>query len=321
MRDSFLHDKSPYVLIKFSDENRPPDSGYLSRNNAGELLDKKLQKDFSKKQVFNLLPEDSAETKWITNITKSKAISVPKNKIKFKSEKYDGEYTDYFFIREKDLVYNTLYRKRKPTDYKTNKGEIQSLSIDKQLELIKTFEQMENFPLADIQPPKVIKRVPNTDDNVTFNFYDSLRGDNNNFSTNPILRTLLKRQSTSGPSGVNKFNRINLTNKKMMPRIKRRSFRENEKFIPLYEDSYNKSLNEWKNDMIMRREELSLEQMKDYDYDAIDPQMSISEYNEGQATLEEIFPQKKGYVYPTGPTFLPDDFNYYDSNARKIRRK
>ena len=321
VRDSFLHDKSPYVLMKFSDENRPPDSGYLSRSNAGELVDKKLQKDFSKKQVYNLLPEDSAETKWITNTTKSKAISVPKNKIKFKSEKYDGEYTDYFFIREKDLVYNTLYRKRKPTDYKTNKGEIQSLSFDKEMELIKIFEQMENFPLSDIQPPKVIKRVPNTDDNVTFNFYDSLRGDNNNFSTNPILRTLLKRQSTSGPSGVNKFNRINLTNKKMMPRIRKRSFRENEKIIPLYEDGYNKSLNEWKNDMIMRREELSLEQMKDYDYDMIDPQMAISEYNKGQATLEEIFPQKKGYVYPTGPTFLPDDFNYYDSNARKIRRK
>ena len=60
--------------MKFSDENRPPDSGYLSRSNAGELVDKKLQKDFSKKQVYNLLPEDSAETKWITNTTKSKAI-------------------------------------------------------------------------------------------------------------------------------------------------------------------------------------------------------------------------------------------------------
>ena len=148
-------------------------------------------------------------------------------------------------------------------------------------------------------------------------------GSNNNFSTHPLLRTLLKRQSTSGPAGVNKFNRINMTTQKLKPRVRRRKFKDSEKFLAPYKDDYNASLNEWTNDMIMRKDELLLEQMKDYDLDKFDYQMGLEsrtsqkDYKKGQSTIEEIFPQVKspygGIREIKDPVYLPDDYDYTKS--------
>ena len=90
----------------------------------------------------------------------------------------------------------------------------------------------------------------------------------------------------------------------------------------------------------MRKDELRLEQMKDYDLRNFDFQKGLesktspSKYEylpaygkrrEGQSTIEEMFPQRKspygGIEEIKDPVYLPDDYDYYSANARKIRRK
>lgn len=295
---------SPFVLVKFSDKSNikstitPTKSTKTLSANYDEI-------DFSGTKGDNL---------------EHKVISFTDD---------DGETAQYFFVKEKDLVYNTLHRKRMPTDYKTTKGEVQSVSFDQERDIQRIYE--EDDPLIDkeewirenLDIPKP-EKIPNTDDNVTFNFYDASMGTNNNFSTHPLLRTLLKRQSTSGPAGVNKFNQLNYTTKKLSPRIGREKF---EKFLAPYKDDYNSRLNKWANDMMTRKEELRLEQIKDYDFEKLsNPPLRLSEYDKGsQATLEELFPQVKSPYSSIrtikDPVYLPDDYDYYTANVRKIRRK
>ena len=289
---------SPFVLIKISDETNAKPTSSISYVYEGNI-------------VSDMLPDDLDK----------KIISIPK--------KDNKGVTDYIFVKEKDLVYNTLHRKRMPTDYKTTKGEVKSVNFDQERDIQRIYE--EDDPLIDkeewirenLDIPKP-EKIPNTDDNVTFNLYDAARGTNNNFSTHPLLRTLLKRQSTSGPAGVNKFNQLNYTTKKLSPRIGREKF---EKFLAPYKDDYNSRLNKWANDMMTRKEELRLEQIKDYDFEKLsNPPLRLSEYDKGsQATLEELFPQVKSPYSSIrtikDPVYLPDDYDYYTANVRKIRRK
>ena len=289
---------SPFVLVKISDETNAKPTSSIAYVYEGNI-------------VSDMLPDDLDK----------KIISIPK--------KDNKGVTDYIFVKEKDLVYNTLHRKRMPTDYKTTKGEVKSVNFDQERDIQRIYE--EDDPLIDkeewirenLDIPKP-EKISNTDDNVTFNLYDAARGTNNNFSTHPLLRTLLKRQSTSGPAGVNKFNQLNYTTKKLSPRIGREKF---EKFLAPYKDDYNSRLNEWANDMMTRKEELRLEQIKDYDFEKLrNPPLGLSEYDKGsQATLEELFPQVKSPYSSIrtikDPVYLPDDYDYYSANARKIRRK
>ena len=79
--------------------------------------------------------------------------------------------------------------------------------------------------------------------------------------------------------------------------------------------------------MMTRKEELRLEQIKDYDFEKLsNPPLRLSEYDKGsQATLEELFPQVKSPYSSIrtikDPVYLPDDYDYYTANVRKIRRK
>lgn len=289
---------SPFVLVKISDETNAKPTSSIAYVYEGNI-------------VSDMLPDDLDK----------KIISIPK--------KDNKGVTDYIFVKEKDLVYNTLHRKRMPTDYKTTKGEVKSVNFDQERDIQRIYE--EDDPLIDKEEwirenlgiPKP-EKISNTDDNVTFNLYDASMGTNNNFSTHPLLRTLLKRQSTSGPAGVNKFNQLNYTTKKLSPRIRKEKF---EKFLAPYKDDYNSRLNKWANDMMTRKEELRLEQIKDYDFEKLrNPPLGLSEYDKGsQATLEELFPQVKSPYSSIrtirDPIYLPDDYDYYSANARKIRRK
>ncbi len=301
--------KSPYVLVKFSDETN---------------LNPTTNPNYNLKDIYD---EGSFSSK--------KDPSINYEVISFKGD--DGKTGEYFFVQERDLVYNTLHKKRMPTEYKTVKGEVESVTFDQERGIKKVYEDDDPFMDKEewikenlgVDKPN---RVANTDDNVTFNFYNASMGSNNNFSTHPLLRTLLKRQSTSGPAGVNKFNRINMTTQKLKPRVRRRKFKDSEKFLAPYKDDYNASLNEWTNDMIMRKDELLLEQIKDYDLDKFDYQKGLesrtppSEYKylstysknkEGQSTIEEIFPQVKspydGIREIKDPVYLPDDYDYTTS--------
>ena len=321
IRGSHYNLQSPFVLVKFSDEtNLKPTTN--PNYNLTEIYDD-------------------------TSFDATKGDGINYEVISFKDD--DGRTGQYFFVKEKDLVYNTLHRKRMPTHYKTVKGEVQSVSPIQQESIKRLYK--EDDPFIDLEEsikenldiPKP-KRIPNTDDNVTYNYYDATSGSNNNFSTHPLLRTLLKRQSTSGPAGVNKFNKLNLTTKELKPKIGPDFYRdpdkEFEKFVAPYKDDYNTRLNQWTNDMIMRKDELRLEQMKDYDLQKFNFQMGLesrtspSDYKylsaydknrEGQSTIEEMFPQRKspygGIEYIKDPVYLPDDYDYYSANARKIRRR
>jgi len=292
--------KSPYVLVKFSDETN---------------LNPTTNPNYNLKNIYD---------KW--SFSSKKDPSINYEVISFKGD--DGKTGEYFFVQERDLVYNTLHKKRMPTEYKTVKGEVESVTFDQERGIKKVYEDDDPFMDKEewikenlgVDKPN---RVANTDDNVTFNFYNASMGSNNNFSTHPLLRTLLKRQSTSGPAGVNKFNRINMTTQKLKPRVRRRKFKDSEKFLAPYKDDYNASLNEWTNDMIMRKDELLLEQMKDYDLDKFDYQMGLEsrtsqkDYKKGQSTIEEIFPQVKspygGIREIKDPVYLPDDYDYTKS--------
>jgi hypothetical protein len=297
-----IADDSPYVLVKFSDETKQKPNSNIDELEGNSFI-------FKSEKPMDL---------------EYKPISSPNKKVKFYSDEYTEGYTEYFFVREKDLVYNTLHRKRMPTDYKTVKGEVESISFDQEADIKRVYDDPPPFwdvedwikeNLAINKP----NRVTNTDDNVTFNLYDA-----NNFSTHPLLRTLLKRQSTSGPAGVNKFNRINMTTQKLKPRVTRRKFKDSEKFLASYKDDYNTSLNEWANDMVMRKEDLRLEQMKDYNLMVGNPPHTIVEDNKGQATIDEIFSQIKspyGNLEIKDPVYLPDDYDYYSANTGFFRRK
>lgn len=287
---------SPFVLIKISDETNAKPTSSIAYAYDGNI-------------VSDMLPDDLDK----------KIISIPK--------KDNKGVTDYIFVKEKDLVYNTLHRKRMPTDYKTTKGEVKSVNFDQERDIQRIYE--EDDPLIDkeewirenLDIPKP-EKISNTDDNVTFNLYDAARGTNNNFSTHPLLRTLLKRQSTSGPAGVNKFNQLNYTTKKLSPRIRREKF---EKFLAPYKDDYNSRLNQWANDMMTRKEELRLEQIKDYDFEKLrNPPLGLSEYDKGsQATLEELFPQVKSPYSSIrtirDPIYLPDNYDYYQPSKSNFR--
>lgn len=287
---------SPFVLIKISDETNAKPTSSIAYAYDGNI-------------VSDMLPDDLDK----------KIISIPK--------KDNKGVTDYIFVKEKDLVYNTLHRKRMPTDYKTTKGEVKSVNFDQERDIQRIYE--EDDPLIDkeewirenLDIPK-LEKISNTDDNVTFNLYDAARGTNNNFSTHPLLRTLLKRQSTSGPAGVNKFNQLNYTTKKLSPRIRREKF---EKFLAPYKDDYNSRLNQWANDMMTRKEELRLEQIKDYDFEKLrNPPLGLSEYDKGsQATLEELFPQVKSPYSSIrtirDPIYLPDNYDYYQPSKSNFR--
>jgi len=287
---------SPFVLVKISDETNAKPTSSIAYVYEGNI-------------VSDMLPDDLDK----------KIISIPK--------KDNKGVTDYIFVKEKDLVYNTLHRKRMPTDYKTTKGEVKSVNFDQERDIQRIYE--EDDPLIDkeewirenLDIPKP-EKIPNTDDNVTFNLYDASMGTNNNFSTHPLLRTLLKRQSTSGPAGVNKFNQLNYTTKKLSPRIRREKF---EKFLAPYKDDYNSRLNQWANDMMTRKEELRLEQIKDYDFEKLrNPPLGLSEYDKGsQATLEELFPQVKSPYSSIrtirDPIYLPDNYDYYQPSKSNFR--
>ena len=77
--------------------------------------------------------------------------------------------------------------------------------------------------------------------------------------------------------------------------------------------------------MIRRKEPIRLEEIKDYDFERVDPQMGISDYNEGQATLEEIFPQMKSpydaFRLIREPMYLPDNYDYYQPSRSNFRIK
>ena len=321
---------SPYVLIKFSTEGTKPDSGYL--------IKMKDPSDFgyNEKYIFthfDRYKDVDVKKDLLPDELKPRMISVP-----FEAE--SKTFREYFFVREKDLVYNTLHRKRSPTEYMTVKGEVRALSFDEQQELKTVYQELEFDPLLDeeerlverglgkIKP--ITKDSKNTDDNTTLNLFDATVGSNNNFSTNPLLRTLLKRQSTSGPSGVNKFNQLNLTTKKLKPRLRGRveqtvSTKDaaETKFFKKYHDTYNTELIRWRSDMLRRKEPIRLEEIKDYDFERVDPQMGISDYNEGQATLEEIFPQMKSpydaFRLIKDPVYLPDNYDYYQPSKSNFR--
>ena len=302
-----IADDSPYVLVKFSDQTKQKPNSNINELESDSFI-------FKSEKPIDL---------------EYKEMAAPNQKVKFHSDEYTEGYTEYFFVREKDLVYNTLHRKRMPTHYKTVKGEVQSISSDQERFLKKIYEDDDPFinkdeAISENIQVKKLDNATNTDDNVTFNLYDAAAGGNNNFSTHPMLRTLLKRQSTSGPAGVNKFNQLNLTTKKLRPRVRTRKFKDSEKFLALYKDEYNTRLNRWANDMMMKKEELRLEQMKDYNLMVSIPPMKISDYDKGQATIDEIFSQIKspyGNLEIKDPVYLPDDYDYYSANARKIRRR